>query len=231
MFRPRIRPECFPKRQNSNFTKFGPPADKRDLKAFCNKLTNMHLKVLKITIFYCHSKRVHSCVMHCSRSIKFAVISSKNLVNVAMETVLLRYPIFTKCWSCHRNKALLQQNSFIFEGIIGHTHKRKVSPLIYLNYDGVLSTVPSCSSSYKWKEATSNDAGINLEIWDDGPNQPKFQGAIRPGVWGPPRPPLGSSGKALVGGPGEQSLPAENKFKHHLASIGGILTALLKEIK
>ena len=42
-----------------------PLADKRDLTSFCNKLTNTHLKkVLKITIFYCHSKRVRSCVMH-----------------------------------------------------------------------------------------------------------------------------------------------------------------------
>ena len=47
---------------------YGPPADKRDLTTFCNKLTNTHLKVLKITIFYCHSKRVYSCVMHSSIS-------------------------------------------------------------------------------------------------------------------------------------------------------------------
>ena len=44
----------------------------------------------------------------------------------------------------------------------------------------------------------SKCAVINLEIWDDGPkaHQPKFHGAIRPGVWGPRRPPLGSRGKA-----------------------------------
>ena len=53
---------------------------------------------------------------------------------------------------------------------------------------------------------------INLEIWVDVAHQPKFHGAIRPGVWGLPKPPLGSRGKALVGGPG--GLPAENEFKH-----------------
>ena len=44
-----------------------------------------------------------------------------------MATILLRHPIFIKCWSCH------------FEGIISHTHKSKVFLLIYLNYDAVLS--------------------------------------------------------------------------------------------
>ena len=30
----------------------------------------------------------------------------------------------------------------------------------------------------------------------------KIQGALKPGVWGPPRPPLGLRGNVLVGGPG-----------------------------
>jgi hypothetical protein len=41
----------------------------------------------------------------------------------------------------------------------------------------------------------------------------KIQGALRPGVWGPPRPPLESRGNVLVGGPGWKSPPpAENGF-------------------
>ena len=46
----------------------GHPADKRDLTTFCNMLSYTRLKVLKIAIFYCHSKRIHLCVMHSSIS-------------------------------------------------------------------------------------------------------------------------------------------------------------------
>ena len=47
-------------------------------------------------------------------------------------------------------------------------------------------------------------SGILLEISVDGPKayQQKFPWVlIGPGVWGPPRPPLGSRGNAPVGGP------------------------------
>ena len=55
-------------------------------------------------------------------------------MNVAMATVLLSHPIFIKCWSCSIAKTIIH-----FEGIISHTHKRKVFLLICLNYDVVLS--------------------------------------------------------------------------------------------
>ena len=42
----------------------GAPADKRDLTTLCSKFSNTCLKSVKITMFYCHSKRIHSRVMH-----------------------------------------------------------------------------------------------------------------------------------------------------------------------
>ena len=48
-------------------------------------------------------------------------------------------------------------------------------------------------------------------------HQHKFPWALRPGVWGPQRPPLGSRGNAPVGGPGGRSPPAENDFRHFYA--------------
>ena len=66
-----------------------------------------------------------------------------------------------------------------------------------------------------------NNAGILLEISVDGPkaHQQKIPWAlIGPGVWGPPRPPVGSRGNAPVGGPREQSPRAEND-----SSIAGSL--------
>ena len=75
------------------------------------------LKVLKVTIFHCHSKRVHSCVMH--RSISYLL--NLQLFWAKISWILpwqpyLRHPIFIKCWSCHRNKIPWQQNSFILKG-------------------------------------------------------------------------------------------------------------------
>ena len=43
--------------------------------------------------------------LHDILSIKLAVILIKNHVTVSMATVLLRHPIFIKCWGYHRNKA------------------------------------------------------------------------------------------------------------------------------
>ena len=64
-----------------------------------------------------------------------------------------------------------------------------------------------------------NITGIIQEICVDGPkaHQHKFPWALRPGVWGPPRPPLGSRGNAPVGGPGWRSPPAENDSRHFYA--------------
>ena len=60
---------------------------------------------------------------------------------LAMATVLMRHPIFIKCWSCHRNKApsSVATELIHFEGIIHHTHTRKVFLLMYFNYDVLLS--------------------------------------------------------------------------------------------
>ena len=73
------------------------------------------------------------------------VILSKHLVNVAMVTVLLRYPIFIKCCNCHKNKAPWQQKFTHFEGIIIYTHKRKVFPLIYK------FVIQMIGSNVKWR--------------------------------------------------------------------------------
>ena len=54
---------------NSLGGKMGPPAGKRDLTTICNILSNTHLKSDKnYNFFYCHSKRVQSCMMHSSIS-------------------------------------------------------------------------------------------------------------------------------------------------------------------
>ena len=36
-------------------------------------------------------------------------------MTVAIATILLKHPIFIKCWSCHRNKAPGQQTLFILK--------------------------------------------------------------------------------------------------------------------
>ena len=57
--------------------------------------------------------------------------------------------------------------------------------------------------------------GILLEISVDGPkaHQQKFPWAlIGPGVWGPPRPPVGSRGNAPVGGSRGRSPPGRKRF-------------------
>ena len=82
--------------------------------------------MLKIAIFDCRSKRVNSGTMHSLfivqrgliqarcivLSIKFAINLGKKHVNIAMATVLLRHPIFIKCWSYHRKKAPWQLNKY-----------------------------------------------------------------------------------------------------------------------
>ena len=50
---------------------YGPLTDKKGPYNICNKLTNMHLKSVKIKIFHSHSKKVHPCVMHSSISYLF----------------------------------------------------------------------------------------------------------------------------------------------------------------
>ena len=42
-------------------------------------------------------------------------------------TILLKQPIFIKCWRCHRNKAPWQQNSFILKGKSATCIKEKYS--------------------------------------------------------------------------------------------------------
>ena len=69
--------------------------------------------------------------------------------------------------------------------------------------------------------------GILLEISVDGPkaHQQKFPWAlIGPGVWGPPRPPVGSRGNALVGGPIGAKLPGPKTI---LALLGASISLLL----
>ena len=77
------------------------------------------------------------------------------------------------------------------------------------------------------KHVSSSIPGILLEISVDGPkaHQQTFPWAlIGPGVWGPPRPPVGSRGNAPVGGP-RGAKPAGPKTI--LALLGASISLLL----
>ena len=99
-------------------TKFGPPAEKRDLTTFCNMLSNTNSKSVKNNYFILSFKEgsfMHNGISYLL-TVNCAVILSKTRASVAMATVLLRQPIFIKCWSCHRNKTPWQQNPFHLKG-------------------------------------------------------------------------------------------------------------------